>query len=730
LISHRKSKLKSLLRKKKMKKTLLFLLVTLGVAATANAQSEKAWMKVYQPHIYNDMPYRLLRPTSLKPDKSYPVIVSLHRGGCTGTDNLKQMKTGLQILSEKQNRKDYPCYIIAPQAQGKWSPEHLQNIKDIINDLPSVDMDRIYVLGHSMGGAGTYKFIQTDSKYFAAAAPSAGSGLTRQEGLIDPTLIKDVPVWAFHGDQDKVCPIEKDQKIFAKVQELGGNMKLTTWVGDGHPVEPKMFTGGDNGVTQHSSDRCDTEPVFLKWLFSKKRAADWMKLYEPNIKNDMQYRLLKPLNSKPGERYPVIVSLHSSGGRGSDNLRQLNTGLEILTKEQNRKDYPCYILAPQMQNSWDLQHLKAVKEIINDLPSVDKRRIYIMGHSKGGFGTYSFVEADPKYFAAAVPLAGSGSGSRREIDASKIKDVPIWAFHGDQDTKFPIEKDQKIFAKIQELGGKMKLTTWKGDGHGIETKMFSDDHNGTTELSSNYCDPQPDFMKWLFAHKISPEWKEVYEYHIYDDMQYRLLRPNNFDPKRKYPVVVAIHSAAGRHTDNRKQLEKWHLALTAEHQKNEDYNSYILAPQSPGRWTPKHLDKVKDIISDLPAKDMDRIYVFGHSMGGSGTYTFVQADPKYFAAAAASAGGGDDIDVSTFKDLPMWIFFGDQDKIERARTVFAKMQKIGGNMKFTTWVGDGHPVAPQMITGKDNGVTVYSSDKCDPEPVFLKWLFTQKRTKK
>jgi predicted peptidase len=235
-----------------------------------------------------------------------------------------------------------------------------------------------------------------------------------------------------------------------------------------------------------------------------KAEKEWIKLYEPHVYKDMPYRLLEPLNFKPKERYPVIVSLHSFGGRGSDNLRQLNTGLEILTEEQNRKDYPCYILAPQMQESWDLQHLKAVKEIIDDLPSasVDRRRIYVMGHSKGGFGTYLFIEADPTYFAAAVPLAGSGSVGRREIDASKIKDVPIWAFHGDQDTKCPIEKDQKLFAKMQKIGGNMKFTIWVGDGHPVAPQMITGADNGIIQFSSDRCDPEPDFLKWLFAQKL------------------------------------------------------------------------------------------------------------------------------------------------------------------------------------------------------------------------------------
>jgi len=111
-----------------------------------------------------------------------------------------------------------------------------------------------------------------DPGYFAAAAPSAGTGRPQSKEFIDASLIKDVPIWAFHGDKDRVCPIERDQKLFVEMKKLGGNMKLTTWAGDGHGIAEKMITGGDNGSTQLSSDRCDPEPEFLKWLFSHNRS--------------------------------------------------------------------------------------------------------------------------------------------------------------------------------------------------------------------------------------------------------------------------------------------------------------------------------------------------------------------------------------------------------------------------------------------------------------------------
>jgi len=189
---------------------IVLVLALLGIVQVANGQVVKDWVKLYEPRIYNDMPYRIMKPINFDPNKNYPVIVSLHGGGGTGSDNLKQLRDWNKVLAEEQRRKSYPSYILAPQSQGKWDSTHLQNIKDIIKTLPSVDMNRIYILGHSMGGEGTYRIIQSDPDYFAAAAPSAGSGLARSEDFIDASIIKDIPIWAFHGDQDKVCPIERD----------------------------------------------------------------------------------------------------------------------------------------------------------------------------------------------------------------------------------------------------------------------------------------------------------------------------------------------------------------------------------------------------------------------------------------------------------------------------------------------------------------------------------------
>ncbi len=250
---------------------LVLLTITCSNALAAGKMPAAEWMSLYEPHPHNEMPYRLMKPITFDAGRRYPVIVSLHGGGGKGTDNRKQLKDWNRLLAEKQRRTDYPCYVLAPQTNRLWDAKHLTQIKAIVKDLPSVDMCRIYILGHSMGGHGTYILIQIDPDYFAAAAPSAGSGLKRTEEFITASVIRDIPIWAFHGDKDGVCPYQRDLDLFLEIKKLGGNMKLTTWAGDGHGVSAKLIAGGDNGSTQLSSDRCNPEPVFMKWLFAQKR---------------------------------------------------------------------------------------------------------------------------------------------------------------------------------------------------------------------------------------------------------------------------------------------------------------------------------------------------------------------------------------------------------------------------------------------------------------------------
>ena len=250
-----------------------------GIALTAaislllvdNTLQAQRWQQLYQPLEHSPIPCRIMPPIELKPDVKYPVIVSLHGAGGKGIDNKKQLKTWNMQLTDDNVRNRFPCYVVAPQTEVLWNEIHYQAIKQIINNLPHFDKSRIYLLGHSMGGHGTYIFLQFEKDYFAAAAPSAGTGLRSTEQFIDPQKIRDYPIWAFHGDKDKVCPFEKQQRVFEQLRSINGNLKLTIWVGDNHGVAGKFITGAENGKTLYTSHRCDREIEFLVWLFKQRR---------------------------------------------------------------------------------------------------------------------------------------------------------------------------------------------------------------------------------------------------------------------------------------------------------------------------------------------------------------------------------------------------------------------------------------------------------------------------
>ena len=251
--------------------TVLLFVFAVNNNIDAAARKLPPWIQLFEAGVHKEMPYRLLKPLEYDAQKKYPLIVSLHGAGGKGVDNRKQMRDWNKQLADKKTQQNFPCYVLAPQSKELWNKKHLDNIKDIIKKLPSVDMQRIYILGHSMGGHGSFIMIQLDAKYFAAAAPSAGTGLKRTADFINAAVIKDIPIWTFHGDKDGTCPYAKVEKLFEQMKEVGGNMKLTSWKGDRHAVSAKFIPGAENGTTQFSSKRCDQETDFLTWLFKQKR---------------------------------------------------------------------------------------------------------------------------------------------------------------------------------------------------------------------------------------------------------------------------------------------------------------------------------------------------------------------------------------------------------------------------------------------------------------------------
>ncbi len=123
------------------------------------------------------------------------------------------------------------------------------------------------------------------------------------------------------------------------------------------------------------------------------------------------------------------------------------------------RDYPFMLVAPQCnKNTWfDLMDsLKKLVYLLADDETVDEKRIYLMGLSMGGYGTWQLAMSIPEMFAAIVPICGGGM----YWNAGRLANVPVWAFHGKLDTTVFVEESEKMVNAVNAKGGNAKLTIY------------------------------------------------------------------------------------------------------------------------------------------------------------------------------------------------------------------------------------------------------------------------------
>ena len=186
--------------------------------------------------------------------------------------------------------------------------------------------------------------------------------------------------------------------------------------------------------------------------------------------DNLKYIIRFPDGYKNGDRFPVIIFLHGAGSRGNDiNILKNNPYFNIINKHV---EFPFITVAPQCsQNTWfDMfEQLKRFAFKIYDENFTDKNKIYLMGASMGGYGTWQLAMSLPELFAAIVPICGGGM----YWNASRLVNVPVWAFHGAKDTTVFKEESIKLIDAVNECGGKAKLTIYPENGH----DAWSDTYN-------------------------------------------------------------------------------------------------------------------------------------------------------------------------------------------------------------------------------------------------------------
>ena len=350
----------------------------------------------------------------------------------------------------------------------------------------------------------------------------------------------------------------------------------------------------------------------------------------------------------------------------------------------------------------------------------------ICGASSGGICAFTVAWTHPEWFGKVLSHIGSFTNIRGGhvypalIRKTKAKRIRVFLQDGEND----LDNEHGNWW-LSNLQMDAALKYMKYDCRFVAGQGRHSPKHGGVIL--------PDSLRWLWRDHVvggenRPEGEEsVDATAAYEDktavytggefteetFHYRLLRPENIDPDKTYPLVVFLHGAGERGDDNAVQL-KYFPAQMAQPRWRERFPCYVLAPQcrKGAKWvevdwsqpethpTPADPgDQMKVVLQILKTTmaeekvDAKRVYLTGLSMGGYGTWDLAIRHTELFAAAAPICGGADNTAVGKLKDLPVWVAHGDADNavpVERSRLAVAALRAAGGKPVYVEMPGVQH----------------------------------------
>ncbi len=418
---------------------------------------------------------------------------------------------------------------------------------------------------------------------------------------------------------------------------------------------------------------------------------------------------------------PVMICLFINPGHHGESLPQnpwrvSNRSFEYDTLSDQYARFVVEELLPHVATEYKL----------NISENADDRAIG--GISSGGICAFTAAWEHPEWFSKVLSHVGSFTnirgGHNYEALIRKTPHKPIRVFLQDGSNDLNNEHGNWWLANLQ-MESSLAFKGYDFRFVGGQGK-HSGKHGGAI---------LPESLKWLWRDHISGvaqvedqdpssavEPVAVYEEraiqftggeYIDEQFRYRLMRPVAAAEGELYPLVVFLHGAGERGTDNVNQLQYLPTQL-AQPRWRERFPCYVLAPQCrpDRRWvevdwsSPDDPDMPEAAGEQLQAViqmieqtlqgeqiDRSRVYLTGLSMGGFGSWDLAIRHPEWFAAVAPICGGADPDRIIALKDTPVWIAHGDQDNavpVERGRSAFAALKAAGASPTYVELPGVGH----------------------------------------
>jgi len=188
-------------------------------------------------------------------------------------------------------------------------------------------------------------------------------------------------------------------------------------------------------------------------------------------------------------KVPVILFLHGSGEKGSDNVSQTNVGIGPVVKAQ-AATFPAIVVFPQapggesVNEIFDRIAVAAFDKTMTEYTKADPTRVYLTGLSYGGNRGYEIAYRNPTKFAAWLPISASicggclSTGATPQqgfvLAAQKLNSLPIWEFHGKLDGNISVNDSYAIEKAFLANGDPYKLTVYPTGAHAIWDQVYAD----------------------------------------------------------------------------------------------------------------------------------------------------------------------------------------------------------------------------------------------------------------
>ena len=209
---------------------VLILSIVAGCAATGPTAAKPRETSPSAEEELADYKYLLYLPQDYgNVDKRWPLILFLHGAGERGDDLARVEVHGPPKIVKQGGHFEF--IVVSPQCPRGlwWNDKKLMELLDKVIASHSVDTDRLYLTGLSMGGFGTWQLASEYPNKFAAIVPICGGG--KPERTVN---LKNVPVWVFHGAKDPAVAIAKSEEMVNALRECGGDVKFTVYPDAGH----------------------------------------------------------------------------------------------------------------------------------------------------------------------------------------------------------------------------------------------------------------------------------------------------------------------------------------------------------------------------------------------------------------------------------------------------------------------------------------------------------------